>query len=127
MIKRFLLTLLFSVLFTPICYANLILHNTTKNTVNVRVELANPPNRIIIDPVTGRFYARYEIVVGEMSPGKRWKLKWDTKDGEIFIIRWTTGRHNYYEPISEKKVTWTKEMKDVISEPGKDLKIILKE
>ncbi len=126
MIKRFLLTSLLFVLLTPFCYADLILHNTTKDTVNVRVEWVNPPNIIIVDPVTGRFIEKYEIAIGEMDPGKKWKLLWDTEEGEIFIIRWTTDMYTKYKPISEKKVTWTKEMKDVISEPGKDLEIILK-
>ena len=127
MIKRFLLTSLLFVLLTPFCYADIILHNTTKDKLEVRVEWVNPPDKLRIDPITGRrFFAKYEIAVGEMVPGKKWKLKWDTKEGEIFIIRWTANVYNEYEPISEKKIEFIKEIKDVISEPGKDLEIILK-
>jgi len=126
MIKKFLLTVLFSVLLTPFCYADIILHNTTKDTLDVRVEWVNPPDKIIVDPATGRFIDKYIIANGEMNPGKNWKLLWDTEEGEIFIIRWFTGEYNDEKLISEKKVVWAKEMKDVISEPGKDLEIILK-
>lgn len=125
MIKNFLLTLLFFVLLTPFCYADLILHNTTKNKIYVNVEWVNPPDDLI-DTIKERFFGKYLIAVGEMAPGKKWKLKWDTEEGEIFIIRWVKGKNDDNELISEKKVTWAKEMKDAISEPGKDLKIILK-
>lgn len=125
--KKFLLSLLFFVLITSFCYADLILHNTTKETVEVRVEWVNPPDHLIDGSIFGRFNSKYEIAVGEMEPGRRWKLKWEIEEGEIFIIRWTEGWDKHYEPISEKKVIITKEMKDVISEPGKDLQIILKE
>ncbi len=125
MIKNFLLTLLFFVLLTPFCYADLILHNTTKNTIYVNVEWVNPPDDLV-DTIDDKFFGKYIIAAGEMSPGKKWKLLWDTEEGEIFIIRWVKSKYDNDELMSEKKVMWAKEMKDVISEPRKDLEIILK-